>query len=139
MAKVRVRYKGISDVREFTRKQLREHGVEVPQDLVFHRGNAWALNIDVNEALEAIFRNDGAFTVSEITDDNQIGEEIITASVVDDTITAGSTADGDTGQVETNKYAEMTVDELKGELSERGLIVSGNKADLVARLVNDDG
>lgn len=106
MAKVRARYKGISDVREFTQKQLREHGVEVDRDLVFHRGNGFALNIDATDDLVAILRNEGTFTLSEITDDNQIGDDIITSSVTDDTAVAGKVADGNTGQVEENKKAK---------------------------------
>jgi len=35
-------------------------------------------------------------------------------------------------------YAAQKVPDLKKILSERGLIVSGNKADLVARLQEDD-
>jgi hypothetical protein len=35
-------------------------------------------------------------------------------------------------------YSAQKVPDLKKILSERGLIVSGNKADLVARLLEDD-
>jgi len=35
-------------------------------------------------------------------------------------------------------YEDMTVTELKDELDMRGLVVSGNKAELVARLEEDD-
>lgn len=39
---------------------------------------------------------------------------------------------------EAKKYDDLTNDELKDLLSERDLPVSGNKADLVARLEEDD-
>jgi len=36
-------------------------------------------------------------------------------------------------------YSQQKVPDLKKLLAERGLVVSGNKADLVARLQEDDG
>jgi SAP domain-containing ribonucleoprotein len=36
-------------------------------------------------------------------------------------------------------YNALKVPDLKKLLSERGLVVSGNKADLIARLQEDDG
>lgn len=38
-----------------------------------------------------------------------------------------------------NEYEDMSVKELKEECSDRGLSTSGKKADLIARLVSDDG
>ena len=35
-------------------------------------------------------------------------------------------------------YSQQKVPELKKILADRGLVVSGNKADLIARLVEDD-
>lgn len=103
MAKAKVRYKGFSDVREFKRKDLAQHGVAVDRDLVFSRQNAFAMNIDLNDELEAILRNEGTFTISEIKDDDQIGGDIVKATVHDDTATADKAVDGNTGQEETNK------------------------------------
>jgi hypothetical protein len=39
---------------------------------------------------------------------------------------------------EEQGYADYKVDELKGFLTERGLEVSGNKAELIARLEESD-
>lgn len=44
----------------------------------------------------------------------------------------------DSDDADEEGYAAMTVDELKEELEERDLPVSGNKAELVARLDEDD-
>ena len=98
MAKARVRYKGFSDVREFTRKQLEERGIVVDRDLVFHRGNGFAVNIDLNDELEALLRKEGTFTISEIKDDGSEGAEVVTATLKDDSVKAGTTVDSTTGQ-----------------------------------------
>ncbi len=36
-------------------------------------------------------------------------------------------------------YSQLKVPDLKKILQERGLVISGNKADLIARLQEDDG
>lgn len=102
MAKARVRYKGFSDVREITSKQLEALGVAVSKDLVWDSSNGKAINIDLNDELEAILRNEGTFTISEIKDDGSLGEEFVTATVADDTVTASKVVDGNTGQESVN-------------------------------------
>jgi len=44
----------------------------------------------------------------------------------------------DASEVEASGWDEYTVDELKDELANRDLPVSGNKAELIARLEEDD-
>jgi hypothetical protein len=85
MAKARVYYKGFSDVREITAKQLEPLGISIDKDLVFHRGNSFAMNVDLNDELTKVLRNEGTFTISEIKDDSTIGDDIVTATLHDDT------------------------------------------------------
>lgn len=103
MAKVRVRYKGLSDVREITAKQLKPLGIGVSDDLVFHRGNNFALNIDANDELIDILKREGTFTVSKIEDDNTIGDDIIKATMRDDTAVAAVAVNTETGQKSSKK------------------------------------
>lgn len=51
---------------------------------------------------------------------------------------AANTGEPTTASEAREKYGKMTVDELKGELESRDLPVSGSKAELVDRLVEDD-
>lgn len=98
MAKVRVKYKGFSDVREMTQKQLEQVGIKVDKDLVFSRENNHTMVININDELTEVLRNEGTFTISKIEDDKTIGDEIVTATIADDTAHAASVVDGDTGQ-----------------------------------------
>jgi hypothetical protein len=105
MAKVRVRYKGLSDRRVFSRKDLEKHGVAVDKDLEFSRTNNYAMNIDINDELTSIFKNEGTFTISEIKDDNTVGDDIVKATIADDTATAAKVTNTNTGQTQENPKA----------------------------------
>lgn len=105
MARAQVRYKGLSDVREISAKDLKKHGVEVDKDLVFSRDNGFKMNIDLNDELEAILRNEGTFTISEIKDDNSVGDEVVKATVADDSATSAKATNVETGQTSTNPNA----------------------------------
>ena len=108
MALVEVRYKGLSDVREITKKQwLDQQGVEVSRDTVWHAGNRFTQVIDANDRMLEVLKAEGHFSVKEINDDNSLGDEIVTASEPDrepDVV-----VDGNTGQRSENKRrAEQT-------------------------------
>lgn len=77
------------------------------------------------EPEEVVFNPEGA-----TAEPNPFPEEIVTTvtEVVEEVIEAVTTPD----------YESMTVAELKALLSERGLAVSGTKAELIARLEADD-
>lgn len=98
MAKMRVRYKGFSDRREMTAKQLGKVGIKVDKDLVFDRYNNFAMNIDLNDELQAILKKEGTFSITEIKDDGTHGEEVVKVTTVDDTANAATVVDGNTGQ-----------------------------------------
>lgn len=87
MALTKIRYKGLSDERIMTRKELGDAGYTVDKGLHFHRGNHWAQVMDspTDEFLDMLKR-DGNFTV----EDAEAGEgaaAIMTAdpSKADDT------------------------------------------------------
>lgn len=105
MAKARVYYKGLSDVREITKKDLEPLGIVVDKDLVFERGNNYAMNIDLNEELTEVLKKEGTFRISEIKDDNTIGDDIVTATLSDDSAVAATATNADTKQSSVNPNA----------------------------------
>jgi hypothetical protein len=108
MAKVRVKYKGFSDVREITQKQLEAIGIGVSADLVFDHSNNHTMVIDINDELTNVLRKEGTFTISEIKDDKTIGDDVVTATIFDDTAVAATLVDGNTGAKTTNPNAGNT-------------------------------
>lgn len=109
MANVKVRYKGASDVRILPVDELVERGVKgIDKDLVFKPENMWAQEVPMTDELEAILRNDGAFTFEPVKDDGSTsvtdpGDPLQTSvEGVDDT--GNTVVDGDTGQTEENKH-----------------------------------
>lgn len=102
MAKARVRYKGLSDVREISAKDLKPHGIDIDKDLVFSRDNRWTINIDLNEGLTEVLRKEGTFTISEFKDDDTVGDDIVAATVFDDSEVAATALNESSGQKSTN-------------------------------------
>lgn len=108
MAKVKVRYKGASDIRILPADQLEARGVKgITEDLVFGPNNMWAQEVEMSDELEAILRQDGAFVMHPVTDDG--GQTVADAAdplqtSVDGVDDTGSTVVMDeTGQTEENK------------------------------------
>lgn len=108
MANMKVRYKGLSDVRRITKKDLEPHGVVIDRDLEFSRSNNFAMNIDLNDALTAILKNEGTFSITEIKDDGTAGDEVVKATMADDSAVAATAKDADTGQSSENPNAGQT-------------------------------
>lgn len=121
MALVRVRYKGLSDVRAITVEDLKAHGIEMSKDLIWDSQGAAVggqtvpgverpkfpnaargIVIDSpSDVLLALLEREGTFTVTEITDDKADGEEIITGAPLDDT--GSAVVDSTTGQKSVKK------------------------------------
>jgi hypothetical protein len=121
MALVRIRYKGLSDVRAITVKDAEKHGVTLSQDLVWdHVGGvaggqvvegikrpdypnaARGIVVDgISDELLKVLKDEGTFTVSEVKDDKTDGEEIIVGQPLDDT--GSAVVDTTTGQKSTKK------------------------------------
>jgi hypothetical protein len=120
MALIRVRYKGLSDVREMSQKDLAEAGVSLDSGLRFDHTNksSGILIEDPSDRLLEIFRDEGTFQVSH--KDVEAGEDevvILQGAPLDDTgvvvtdATAGrqSGPDGDK-EVDPKEEAKKAVD-----------------------------
>lgn len=112
MALTRVTYKGLSDVRHMSKKDLNDAGVGVDGDLTFDRvgkarggllarPNRGVVFIsDMSDELLALLKEEGTFTITEV--DNESGQDvqdIVTATKADDT--GNTVVDGTTGQQST--------------------------------------
>lgn len=113
MAKVRVYYKGLSDVRIIDADHLKKaHNIEVSEDLVWDRlgkGNGGvldfprlAINIDAPDELIKILRGEQTFTISEIKDDGTVGDDIVEGKMLDESTVASKVVDANTGATSTN-------------------------------------
>lgn len=107
MSLVEVRYKGFSDVREMSKKDLSDAGVQVDGLLRWERKNGWRVLVkDPSDRLLEILEQEGTFTVTEVTEDGREGQKFVTASKADDT--GATVVDGTTGQVSTAGSASGT-------------------------------
>ena len=102
MALIRVRYRGLSDVRIISQKDLKDRGIEVNKDMVWERSNNWALTLDgLSKPMEDLLRGEGHFRIEEVKDDGSEGVIVDVEHRVDDT---GSTVvDATTGAKSTKK------------------------------------
>lgn len=128
MALMRIKYKGLSDVRAITKKDAERHGVKLSEDLVWdhvggHAGGQVVPGIKrpdfpnasrgivvdgLSEELLDVLKKEGTFTVTEIKDDGTDGDNVITGEPLDDT---GSTVvDTTTGQTTSAGEANADAD-----------------------------
>lgn len=105
MALMKIRYKGLSDVRVISVKDAEKHGIKLSQDLVWdHVGGvaggqvidgvkrpdwpnaAQGILVDgLSDDLLTVLRQEGTFTISEVKDGGTEGEPIVTGAALDDT------------------------------------------------------
>lgn len=107
MAKVRVYYTGLSDVRSISVDDLKARNIEVSDDLVWDRVGVsgggvlnaprLAINIDAPAELIDLLRREQTFTISEIEDDGAVGKDIVTGKVLDESMVAARVVDTNTG------------------------------------------
>lgn len=102
----RVVYKGLSDIREMSKKDLKAAGVEVGAtlrwDKTTHGRRPAVILQDISDRMLEIFQEEGTFTVTEIDEETmqeQGGEPIIVGNAIDDT--GAVVVDGTTGQRST--------------------------------------
>jgi hypothetical protein len=106
MALTRVRYKGLSDIREMSKKDLGEVGVHLDSGLTFDRSNRHTVYIqDPSDDLLTLLKEEGTFTVQEVDEKTEEVKQTIVkhdASKADDTgrqvIQGGSSPTGRTGR-----------------------------------------
>ena len=79
MAAVRVRYKGLADRRVIRPSEIAPHGINLDKDLVWDRYNGFALDIDADDKMVKLLREQGHFSVSALTDEGATGELISAA------------------------------------------------------------
>lgn len=105
MAKMKVRYRGASDVRRITAKELKAAGLESYDgpDLEWSRKNRWTIEeVEMTDGLEEILRGEGTFRLEKINDAGESGGVEADATKTDDT--GSQIVMTDTGQVEENKH-----------------------------------
>lgn len=97
MAKVKVRYNGISDERSISKQDLKGTPWEgaIEKTLVWNRSNLFSLTLDANDEFIEMLRAQEHFTISEVKDDGETGEVIAVASNPDNP--GDVVADGATG------------------------------------------
>lgn len=106
MALVKIRYKGLSDVRIISADDLKARGIKVDKDLVWdHRDGSADRGLMVDglsdELLHAL-ESEGTFTITEVDKETKVEKgDIIVGSPVDDTGT--TVTDATTGQTSTKK------------------------------------
>jgi hypothetical protein len=114
MALMRIRYKGLSDARVISAKDAEAHGVSLSHDLIWDnvgkaRGgllsrpntNDGVVVDGLSDELLKVLKDEGTFTITEITKDGLEGQTVITGEALDDT---GSTVvDKTSGQKSTKK------------------------------------
>ncbi len=96
MALVKVRYKGLSDIRSMSVQELADAGIGVSADLEW-RGIKPVVIKDPSDDLLEVFRREGTFVVSEVGEDGTEGDVIIEHTKIDDT--GDTVIDDSTGQV----------------------------------------
>lgn len=102
MSLVKVRYKGLSDVRVMSKRDLASAGVEVDGELRWEPKNHHTVHIDgMSERLEEVLRNEGTFTIEEVDEETgKTVKTIVKGKPVDDT--GATVVDGTTGQTSTS-------------------------------------
>lgn len=101
--KIKVRYKGIADVRTISKKDLETAGIEgVENDLVWHRGNLFAVELEATDKLEELLRNEGHFSISAVKDD---GGDAELSGATDPNREGDVLVDGNTGATTTSRKA----------------------------------
>lgn len=78
MALTKIRYKGLSDERTMTKKELGDAGHAVDNGLHFHRGNAWTQYMESpSDDMLAMLKSDGNFTVTDADAGDADGATIV--------------------------------------------------------------
>lgn len=101
MALTRIRYRGLSDVRVMSKRDLASAGVGVESELKWDRTNRHTVVVEnMSEVLEDLLKAEGTFTIEEIdAETGKTVQTIVKATKADDT--GATVVDGTTGQKST--------------------------------------
>lgn len=111
MALYKIRYKGLSDVREMSQSDLKKAGVDgISGSLKFEAKNMFSQVVDgMTDRLKEILDAEGTFTIEEFDGDTGKMTKIISVGeVMDDT--AATVVDSTTGQVSTAGESDPNAD-----------------------------
>jgi len=99
MSVVEVRYKGLSDVREMSKKDLADAGVTVDGPLRWEPKNGWKVHVEnPSDRLLEIFKTEGTFSVSEVDAKGAKGRSLVKDDPSKSDDTGSTVVDGSTGQ-----------------------------------------
>lgn len=103
MSLVKVRYKGLSDVRVMSKADLAAAGVGVSGQLKWDRTNRWVQYVEnPSDALLEVLAAEGTFTVEEVdAETKKTVKHFVQGQELDDT--GATVVDGTTGQKSTRK------------------------------------
>lgn len=107
----KIRYKGLSDVREMSQKDLNDAGVDgIGEDgLVFRRENYWTQTVEsLSDRLRDILETEGSYTIEEVDEGGNAVQKIADGEVKDDT--ADKVIDETTGQVSVKGESDPNAD-----------------------------
>lgn len=94
MALIKVRFNGIADRRELSKKDLAGAGVVVDKDLSWSIANNNTVILDATDRLVEVLRGEGHFILSAVNDD---GSDTVFATASDPAKEGDTLVDGDTG------------------------------------------
>lgn len=81
MALMKVRYKGIADVRILHARDVKEaHGITMDNDVTWSRTNNFAVVMDVSPQMEEVLRAQGHFSLHALKDDGSESEVVAVAT-----------------------------------------------------------
>lgn len=122
MALMRVRYKGLSDWRQMSVKDLAGVGIGINGDLLWDASNRKTIYIkDPSEDLLEIFKSEGTFNVEEVDEKGNPlpeGTPLIEHDVLRLDDTGATIVDVNSGQVSTKSGSDVDADALAAAQSE---------------------
>lgn len=100
MALYKIRYKGLSDVRQMSQKDLKDAGVlGIGGDLEWSAKNQKTVYVEnMSKSLESILRTEGTFTISEVDERGDDITVVMDGEALDDTTRSNVVTDQTTGQ-----------------------------------------
>ena len=133
----KIRYKGLSDIREMSADDLKAAGVEdaVGDGLLFRRENYWTQTVEtLSDRLRDILETEGSYSIEEVNDSGESVQVLAEGAVTDDT--GNTVVDETTGQVSVKDESNadvhpVSVPEAVGPAADSA-VEGGDSADVKA-------